>query len=94
MELTVDYTNTNSQDEAYSIAKQTITPEYIAKWNVKADVTFDDNAKKIEATGKGFTLALVFEDSSCAVECKLGLLLKPLKKTILDAVENKLKKHI
>lgn len=94
MELTVAYNNTNSSDEAYEIAKGQITPEYIAKWNVKAEVSFDDDAKYIEAQGKGFTLSLSFGDSECEIGCKLSLLLKPLKKTILDTIQKKLERHI
>lgn len=94
MELTVDYNNTNNKEEAYNVAKEVITPEYIAKWNVKAEVNFDDAKKYIEANGKGFTLSLSFSEDSCGVDCKLSLLLKPLKKTILDTVQRKLEKHI
>ena len=94
MVLKVPYNNITTADEAYGKAKELITPEYIAKWKVKADVSLNDATKCITAKGKGFTLELAFQDTQAEVKCDLSLMLRAFKGTILEAVESKLKKHI
>ncbi|MAF79085.1 MAG: hypothetical protein CME63_11735 [Halobacteriovoraceae bacterium] len=93
MDLKVSYNHTSNQTEAYKAACEQITPDYIAKWNMKADISYNE-PKSIVAEGKGFTLTLNFTDSAVEVACKLSLMLKPFKGKVLDTVENKLKKHV
>lgn len=94
MDLTVRYQIAGNQTEAYQLACEQITDDYVAKFNVKTDIVYDSDGKKIEAKGKGFTLSLSFEEDLCRVSLDLSFLLKPLKNKILEAVERKLKKHI
>ena len=94
MDLSVPYSVSSNPDEAYKNAQAQITPEYIAKFNVKADINYDEASKKIEASGKGFTLTLSFKDSETHADLKLSLLLKPLKGKILETIERKLSKHV
>jgi hypothetical protein len=94
MDLSVSYNVATNQDEAFTIAKAQITPEYVDKFNVKAEINYDESAGKMEATGKGFTLTLNFDDSKCEVKLKLSILLKPLRKKILGTIERKLQKHV
>ncbi len=93
MDLKVSYNQTSNKAEAYQAARNQITPEYIAKWNMKADISYNE-PDSIVAEGKGFTLSLNFTDSAVEVTCKLSLMLKPFKGKVLDTVENKLKKHV
>lgn len=93
-DLSIPYNNVTNADEAFALAKEVITPEYVAKYNVKADVSFDEPSKTITATGKGFDLSLYFADGQAEVNIKLSLLLRPVKKTVLDAVGRKLEKTI
>lgn len=94
MDLKVPYSKLSTKEEAYKEACSLITPEYIAKWKVKADISYDEANHKLKATGKGFTLELVFTDTDAQVKCDLSLMLKPFKKTVLETVEGKLKRHI
>lgn len=94
MDLKVDYKNVANKDEAYEEALKQITPEYIAKWKIKADIAYDKDQGEIKAQGKGFTLCLNFKEEHCAVDLELSFLLKPVRGTVLDAVKNKLEKHL
>lgn len=93
MSLSVNYSIAQSADEAYELAKAQITPEYVAKFNVPADITYPGN-HTINAKGKGFELTLKFEEDRCLVDLDLSFLLKPVKGKVLETVENKLKKTV
>lgn len=93
MDLKVSYNHTSTKEEAYQAAREQITPEYIAKWNMKADISYNE-PNSISAEGKGFTLTLNFTDSAVEVDCKLSLLLKAFKGKVLETVERKLQKHV
>lgn len=90
----VTYKQVQNKDEAYKVALGQITPEYIEKWKINADISYDEAGKKITATGKGFKLCLNFQDSDCVVDLDLSFLLKPLRGTIMEQVEKKLNKHL
>jgi len=94
MDLKVPYNKVSTRQEAYQEARTVITPEYIAKWKVKADISYDDANTSIMAKGKGFGLDLVFCDHEARVNCDLSLMLRPFKRTVLETIEGKLKKHI
>lgn len=94
MDLSVNYNKATSKGEAYELAKAQITPEYVEKFNVKADIAYDETSHSMKATGKGFTLDLQFEDDRCDVSLKLSLVLRPLKKKILATIEKKLEKNV
>jgi hypothetical protein len=92
--MEINYTKANSKDEAYDLAVAQITDEYIAKFNVKADVSCLKDDAKIEAQGKGFTLTLTFKEKSVTIDLKLSFLLKPLKGKVMGTIENKLRKTV
>ena len=94
MDLKVPYSKVTSRQEAYQEARTVITPEYIAKWKVKADISYDDVGTTIKAKGKGFGLELVFAESEAQVKCDLSMMLRPFKKTVIETIEGKLKRHI
>ncbi|PIK15516.1 polyhydroxyalkanoic acid system family protein [Halobacteriovorax sp. JY17] len=94
MDLSVNYNKATSKTEAYELAKAQITPEYVDKFNVKAEIEYNEAAHSMKATGKGFTLDLQFEEDRCDVSLKLSLILKPLKKKILGTIEKKLEKNV
>ena len=94
MDLSVNYNKATSKAEAYELAKAQITPEYVAKFNVKADIAYNEAGHSMTATGKGFTLELQFKEDRCEVSIKLSLLLKALKKKVLGTIEKKLEKNV
>lgn len=89
--MKVHYSKAKSKQEAYELACEQITDEYVAKFNVNANISYDPHAGKIEAKGPGFTLTLVFDQQECQVNLDLTFLLRPLKGKVLNAVEKKLK---
>lgn len=93
MDLSIAYNKATSMTEAFDLAKVEITPEYVAKFKVKSELSYDRDNGDMIATGKGFTLTLKFKESECDVSIKLSFLLKPLRGKILEAVERKLQKH-
>ncbi len=94
MGLKVNYNNATNKEEAYNLAKSAVTPDYVAKFGVKADVTKNDGNYSMVAKGKGFELSLKFEDSYCQVDLDLSFMLKPLKGKILETIESKIKRTV
>lgn len=94
MGIRIDYSNMKDSSEAYQKVKTLITPEYIEKFQVKADINYDDEKKIVKAKGAGFTLVLCFLDQHCDVDLDLSFLLKPLKSKILEKIERQIKKNL
>jgi hypothetical protein len=94
MSLKIDYVKMSNKDEAYTKVKEFITPDLIAKFNVKAEFDYNEADKKIKAKGKGFDFALDFQEDHVNLDLKLSLLLKPLKGKVLDALERQVNKII
>lgn len=94
MALKIDYSKVKGKDVAYGKVKALITPEYIQKFQVKADVDYDDTQKKIIAKGKGFTLTLCFFETHCEADLELSLLLRALKSKILEKIEHQVAKNL
>lgn len=94
MGLKINYQNVTNADQAFSKAKTLITPEYIDKFQVKADLKYDEAAKKVTAKGTGFTLVLSFLEDHCDLDLDLSFLLKPLKGKILEKIEGQIKKNL
>jgi hypothetical protein len=94
MGIKVNYKNVTNRDEAFTKIKSHITPEYIQKFQVKADVTYDDAKKIVKATGSGFTLTLSFLDTHCDVDLELSLILRALKSKILAKIEDQIIKNL
>ena len=94
MDINVAYSQTANSQDAFKAACAEITPEYVAKFNVQADIDVDDQQKKIVATGKGFELKISFEETSAKASLNLSFFLKPLKNKILQKVKRKLEKTV
>lgn len=94
MAHSVRYTKSNNPDEAFEAAKGQITADYLQKWNVNADISYDKPAHKISAKGKGFDLSLTFKESETLLDVNLSLMLKPFKGKIVSTIEEKLKRHV
>lgn len=94
MGVKISYQKATNADDAFNKAKALITPEYIEKFQVKADIKYDDAAKKVTAKGSGFTLNLVFLQDHCDLDIDLSFLLKPLKGKILEKIEGQIKKNL
>lgn len=94
MGVKIDYKQMTNSDEAYVKVKTLITPEYVEKFQVKADVVYDDVKKIVTAKGSGFTLILCFLPSHCDVDLDLSFLLRPLKGKILEKIEGQIRKNL
>jgi hypothetical protein len=91
--MNVSYQKAKTKQEAYDLVKARITPEYIQKWKVTAELVYEA-PNKIIAKGKGFTLNMSFSDSACTLDVELGLLLKPLKGMISDEIKKQIEKTV
>jgi aromatic ring hydroxylase len=94
MALKINYSASQSAEEAYAKVKEVVTPEYTQKFQVKADVAYDDAKKIIKSTGTGFTLTLSFHNTYCEADLDLSFLLKALKPKILSKIEDQIKRNI
>lgn len=94
MGVKIDYSNLTNADDAFKKAKSVITPSYIEKFNVKADITYDEAKRTVKAKGSGFKLDLCFFDNYCDLNVDLSFLLKPLKGKIVEMLEAQIKKNI
>jgi hypothetical protein len=92
MDLRINFNKNSNKEEAYEAVKGAITPELLAKFQVKA--TLDYKEDLICAKGKGFKLDLGFEDNACTVKIDLSFLLKPLKGKVLEGIEKQLNRII
>ena len=90
--MKVDFSKTKNKEQAYAAVKEAITPELIEKFKVKAKLDYTDD--KITASGKGFKLNMIFNDSCCEVKTDLSLIMRPLKGKILEQIEKQLKRVI
>lgn len=94
MAIKIDYKTMTGRDAAYEKVKSVITPEYTAKFQVKADVAYDDVKKIIKSTGPGFTLTLCFFDTYCEADLELSIILRALKSKILTKIEDQIAKNL
>jgi hypothetical protein len=90
----INYEKAKTKEEAFEIVRAKITPDYIKKWKVTAEVTYDESNHKISASGKGFDLSFQFDESGIDIELKVSFLLKPLQSTIRNSVEEQLKRYV
>ncbi len=93
MDRVVNYSVATSASEAYSLSKEQITPDYVAKFNIPCEINYIDD-RQIEASGKGFTLTINFTESAAEVELKLSFMYKPFKNKVLEKIESKLKRTV
>lgn len=91
MSVKVKYEKCSNAGEAYAYAKSKITDDYIAKFQVQADINYDDAGNKMSAKGKGFELRLDFKPEYVEIDLNLSLMLKPFKGTIMSRIEGELK---
>ena len=94
MSVKVRYEKCSNASEAYAFAKSKINDAYIEKFQVKADVSYDDDRNKMKASGKGFDLALDFKDDHVIIDLSLSLMLRPFKNTVLSRIEGELKGRV
>ncbi len=93
--MRIDYSKSQSAAEAYNKVKSVISsPEFAEKMQVKADVSYDDNDKKIISKGPGFTLTLSFFESHCEADIDLSIILRALKPKIMAKVEDQIKRNV
>lgn len=92
MDIVVDYNKVSNKDEAYNAVKEAVTPELLAKFQVKADINYHND--KISAKGKGFKLDIFFNEETCSAKIDLSFLLKPLKGKVLEGIEKQLNRII
>ena len=94
MSVSIPYKSVTNADDAYKVVKKNITKEEIEKWNVTADLYYDESNRIITAKGKGFEIVFDFQESEMIADAKMGFLLKPLKNKILGYLEHKVKKIV
>lgn len=92
MNVKIPYKNVSNKEEAFTAVKAAVTPELLAKWQVKAEITYGDYT--VNAKGKGFELKVDFHEDCCEVAVDLAFLLKPLKGKILEGVEKQFNRVI
>ncbi|MBT4792671.1 MAG: hypothetical protein HON90_13945 [Halobacteriovoraceae bacterium] len=92
MDISIEYSQVESKNDAYLAVKSAITPELLARFQVKATIDYFDDY--IMAKGKGFKLKMEFNTSSCDVYLDLAFLLKPLRAKITDAIEKQIKRVV
>lgn len=92
--MKVAYQKATSKEEAYKLACDQITEEYIEKFKVHAEIHYNEIVGEIKATGKGFTLTLSFGESDVGVDLDVSFMLRPLKGKVLETIENKIKKTV
>ena len=85
--MNIPYSKLTNAEEAFAAVKKNLTPEIIAKFQVKADVTYDAAKMLFQATGAGFTLKIYFLDKEAKVDLDVSFLLRPLKGKILHKIE-------
>lgn len=94
MDFKVNYNKATNADEAFEIVKAYITPEFLDKFSVKVSVDYDKVKRCVKAQGSGFTLDLIFKEAHCEASLDLAFLLKPLKSSIVEKIQDKLNRHI
>ncbi len=94
MDLKIPYKKVTNREDAYKAAKSLLTPEYLEKFQIKFDLSFDDAEKKACAKGSGFLLELLFHEEACQVNLDLSFLLKPLKNSILEKVKSQIERNL
>jgi hypothetical protein len=94
IDFTVEYKNATNPQEAFEIVKNYITPENIAKYQVKAEFEYDPDNGVITASGKGFKLNMEFADSHVDVGLDLLFLLKALKGKLLGSIRKEVARYI
>ena len=92
MDKKVEYNKLKDKIEAYAAVKEAVTPEMLAKFQVKAQLEYKEDL--ITAKGTGFKLDMGFDESGCWYKLDLSFLLKPLKGKILAGIEKQLQKII
>ena len=92
--LSVPYQRAQNGEEAFKLAKAQLSAEYIEGLNIHVEVRHHPEENLIRASGKGFDLDLQFCENETRMTLKLGLLLKPFRQTVLQAIEKKLKQTL
>ena len=87
--MNIAYSKVSSPEEAFEKVRRIITPEYIAQFKVKAEVEERAEELTLIATGRGFTLKLMFLDEKTSIDLKLSFLLKGLKSRILKQIKDR-----
>ncbi|MBD64465.1 MAG: hypothetical protein CME62_04620 [Halobacteriovoraceae bacterium] len=90
MTINIPYNSATNKDDAYNAVRSAITPELLAKWQVKANIEY--NEYNMTAKGSGFALNVDFLEDHCVVSLKLNLLLKPLQGKIAEGIEKQFKR--
>lgn len=82
-------------NEIYNFIKKTFDQykqhEALAKFQVK-DVMFDDQNHQASAKGMGFEVKIKCQDNAIDIDLNLGMLLKPLKGTIENKIQEMIEK--
>ena len=86
-DLSFPYNKVSTFEEAFENVKTYVTPENIAKFKVKAKISYMPENKAMQAKGTGFTLDVKFDDEKVDLFLKLSFILKPIRKKTLSIME-------
>jgi hypothetical protein len=92
MDKKLEYCKLASKADAYEAVKLAVTPEMLARFQVKATLEYQEDL--ISAKGKGFKLDMGFDETGIWYKLDLSFLLKPLKGKILAGIEKQLNRII
>lgn len=92
--MKIPYTKCKNAQEAYTEVQKNLTSDFLQKFNVNAQMQFDDQKKVITAKGSGFELNGHCQEDGVDLKLDLSLLLKPFKNKVLSYIEHQLKKFL
>jgi hypothetical protein len=92
--MEVNYAKSENKTQAFESVKGAITPELMAKFQVKADVNYNENDGVIVASGKGFELTCKFFEDKVSLDLNLSLMLRPFKNKVLDSIKRQVERVV
>ncbi len=93
-DLVFNYKQVSDIEEAFSRVQEYVTPENMQKFKVNAQIEYDRDQHLMVASGKGFTLNVVFFSDRIELSLDTSFFLKPLRKTILKTLEDEFTKLV
>lgn len=92
--MKIPYSKVQSSEEAFSKVKELITPEYVKKFGIKSELTYDEAGKKIISKGKGFTLTVSFHEDACECDLDLSFMMKAFAGPVMKKIEAEVKQYL
>ena len=94
MERLLDYTKAADEVEAFKIVRENMTDDYLSQFHIEHEISYDDKKRTMIASGRGFTLTVIFKEEWVECELDMSFLLKPFKRKVLNALKGQLEQVI